>query len=52
MFYIVNIPVIFAFIIVAFSPDWYRKLEDFVLSEQLYKTSSINGIRLWDISKL
>ena len=52
IFYAVNIPIIFAFIIVALSTDWYRKLEDFALSEQLYKISSINNIRLWDISKL
>ena len=52
IFQVVNIPIIFAFIIVAFSSDWYRKLEDFALSEQLYKISSINDIRLWDIPRL
>ena len=52
IFHVLNIPIIFAFIIVAFSSDWYRKLEDFALSEQLCKISSINDIRLWDIPKL
>ena len=47
-----NIPIIFAFITVAFCSDWYRELEDFALSEQLYKISSINDIQLLDIPEL
>ena len=47
-----NIPIIFAFTIVAFSSDCYRKLEDFALSTRLYKISSINDVRLWGIHKL
>ena len=41
-----NIPLIFAFIIVALSSDWYKELEDFALSKRLCK------IRLWHIHKL